>query len=71
MTILEGMSKDSVIGSGWTQTKQAQMKKLARNAAKAVQDYMLDHPEWLGLPIAETPNSGAADAKAGQSPKSN
>lgn len=71
MTILEGMSKDSVIGSGWTQNKQAQMKKLARNAAKAVQDYMLDHPEWLGLPVEQTSNSGAADAKPGQSPKTN
>lgn len=50
LTILEGVSADSVIGSGWTQTKQAQMKKLAFNAAKAVQDYMLEHPEWLDLP---------------------
>lgn len=71
MTILEGMSKDSLLGSGWTQNKQAQMKKLARNAAKAVQDYMLDHPEWLGLPVEQTSNSGAADAKPGQSPKTN
>jgi hypothetical protein len=39
-----------VIGSGWTQNKHAQMKKLADNAAKAVQDYMLAHPEWLGMP---------------------
>jgi hypothetical protein len=31
------------------------MKKLARNAAKAVQGYMLEHPEWLGLPPLQTP----------------
>ncbi|MEI6799201.1 MAG: hypothetical protein WCO04_08310 [Pseudomonadota bacterium] len=56
-TLIEGVSKDSVIGSGWTQNKHAQMKKLADNAAKAVQDYMLAHPEWLGMPPlpAQTP----------------
>jgi hypothetical protein len=51
LTVLEGNSGETLIGSGWTQNKQAQMKKLARNAAKAVQDYMLEHPEWLGLPV--------------------
>lgn len=66
MTILEGVSTDSVIGSGWTQTKEAQMKKLTINAAKAVQDYMLDHPEWLGLPPkpAPTPEDAAAKTNA-------
>lgn len=62
MTILEGLSADSLIGSGWTQNKQAQMKKLAANAAKAVQDYMLEHPEWLGLP----PKAGSTQT-SGQS----
>lgn len=51
ITVLEGTSGETLVGSGWTQNKQAQMKKLARNAAKAVQDYMLEHPEWLGLPL--------------------
>jgi hypothetical protein len=56
ITVMEGMSGESFVGSGWTQNKQAQMKKLARNAAKAVQEYMLDHPEWLGLPPNQTPS---------------
>lgn len=51
ITVMEGVSGETFIGSGWTQTKQQQMKKLADNAAKAVQDYMLEHPEWLGLPV--------------------
>jgi len=55
ITVMEGVSGESFVGSGWTQNKQAQMKKLARNAAKAVQDYMLEHPEWLGLPPLQTP----------------
>lgn len=52
LTVLEGNSGETLIGSGWTQNKQAQMKKLARNTAKAVQDYMLEHPEWLDLPVS-------------------
>ena len=51
ITVMEGVSGETFIGSGWTQTKEQQMKKLADNAAKAVQDYMLEHPEWLGLPV--------------------
>jgi hypothetical protein len=56
ITVMEGMSGESIVGSGWTQNKHAQMKKLARNAAKAVQEYMLDHPEWLGLPPVQPPS---------------
>ena len=62
MTLIEGVSADSFIGSGWTQNKQAQMKKLANNAAKAVQDYMLAHPEWLGLPPTSTAATPATTA---------
>jgi hypothetical protein len=62
LTIVEGVSADSVVGSGWTQNKQAQMKKMAFNAAKAVQDYMLEHPEWLGLPPIEVPSAAHTNA---------
>lgn len=61
ITVMEGTSGETLIGSGWTQDKDAQMKKLARNAAKAVQDYMLDHPEWLGM----TPEEAAASKRSG------
>ncbi len=62
LTLVEGVSADSVLGSGWTQSKQAQMKKMAFNAAKAVQDYMLEHPEWLGLPSVEVPSAAHTNA---------
>ena len=69
MTYVEGISGDSIVGSGWTQNKDAQMKKLAFNAAKAVQDYMLDHPEWLGLPPKEVPTAAHTnDAPAAATP---
>ncbi len=63
---VEGVSAKSLIGSGWTQSKAQQLKKLTFNAAKLVQDYMLAHPEWLDLPPLTTPSdtktndSGAA-----------
>ncbi|MGV8989585.1 MAG: hypothetical protein ACOH2H_25545 [Cypionkella sp.] len=60
ITFVEGMSPESVIGSGWTQNKNQQMKKLAFNAAKAVQNYMLDHPEWLDLPPKGASGSSSA-----------
>ncbi|MFT4151612.1 MAG: hypothetical protein QM656_15530 [Paracoccaceae bacterium] len=50
ITVFEGMSGKTFIGSGLTQTKEEQMAILSYNAAKAVQDWMLEHPEWFGLP---------------------
>ena len=62
-----GESGDSIVGSGWTQNRDAQMKKLAFNAAKAVQDYMLAHPEWLDLPPG-SPGSAPTPARTNASP---
>lgn len=67
LTYVEGFSGDSIVGSGWTQNKDAQMKKLAFNAAKAVQDYMLAHPEWLDLPPG-SPGSAPTPARTNASP---
>ncbi len=64
MTIIEGTSPDSIIGSGWTQTKQQQMKKLAFNAAHAVQEYMLAHPDWLEMTTDQVPAPTTAVATA-------
>ncbi len=49
-TLVEGISGESFIGSGWTQNKQQQMDKMSYKAALAVQGYLLDNPEWFGLP---------------------
>lgn len=50
LTMVEGVSPESFIGSGWTQTKEQQMARMAYRAALAVQNYLLDNPEWFGLP---------------------
>ena len=50
MVLIEGLSPESLIGSGWTQNRKQQMAKMAYKAALAVQDYLLDNPDIFGLP---------------------
>lgn len=58
MNIVEKSSPQTFIGSGLTQTKERQLEILSYNAAKRIESYLLDHPEWLGI----TPEQ-AAEAK--------
>ena len=48
-TVFEGLSGESVIGTGLTRTKDQQMAALAYNAAKQVEGWLLEHPEWFGM----------------------
>lgn len=50
LTLVEGISPESFIGSGWTQSKDQQLARMAYRGALAVQNYLLEHPEWFGLP---------------------
>ena len=59
-TIFEKLSPETFIGSGVTQSKQKQMEVLSYNAAKKVEGWLLEHPEWFGLPPKGKP--GAAPA---------
>ena len=60
LTIYEGVSADSIIGSGLTRNKKQQMQLLVNNAAKAIQDWILENPEWVGLP--PLPKDDASEA---------
>ena len=53
LTMVEGVSPESFLGSGWTQSKQQQLDKMAYRGALAVQNYLLEHPEWFDLPPVE------------------
>lgn len=46
-TVFESLSGDTLVGSGLTQTKEQQMQNLSRNAAKVVQTWMQENPEWF------------------------
>lgn len=55
LTMVEGMSPESFIGSGWTQSKDQQLARMAYRGALAVQRYLLENPEWFGLPPLPEP----------------
>lgn len=57
-TVFESLSGETVLGSGLTQTKEQQMQALTFNAVKKVEGWLVDNPEWFGLPPVKRP-SGA------------
>ena len=74
LTVLESAGGGAVLGSGLTQTADQQMQQLSENAALAVENWMLEHPDWFprdgalaetretGDPEAETPADPPAEA---------
>ena len=48
ITVLESISGETVIGSGLTQTAEQQMQVLSRNAARAIENWLAEHPECFG-----------------------
>ena len=76
-TVFEGMSGETVIGTGITRTKKKQMEVLSYNAVKRVEQWLVDHPEWfpkggaVPVPLAaegETATQAAAPATAATAP---
>ena len=49
-TVFEKLSPETFVGSGVTQSKQRQMEVLSYNAAKKTEGWLLEHPEWFGMP---------------------
>jgi len=50
LVMVEGISPESFIGSGITQTKTQQLARMSYRAALAVQKYLLENPAWFNLP---------------------
>jgi hypothetical protein len=67
-TVFEGLSADTVVGSGLTRSKQEQMDTLAANAAKAVHDWMLANSAWFGEAATPAPAPAPAAAPAVERP---
>lgn len=59
-TIFESFSGETVIGSGLTRSRQKQIDILSYNAAKRVEQWILENPEWVGLPKKFKPSSADA-----------
>lgn len=49
ITAFEGVSGGTIIGSGYTRTKEEQAEALAFNAVQKVQAWLTEHPEWFGM----------------------
>lgn len=63
--VFEGLSPQTFIGSGLTQTKAQEMKILSYNTAKDIEKWLVKHPQWFpmqGNPIPETPKPKAGAA---------
>ena len=48
MTILENIDGESLIGTGWTQSAEKQLEGLARNAAKAIETFLVQQKAEQG-----------------------
>lgn len=66
LIIFESLSPETAIGSGLTQSRERQIELLSYNAAKSIEGWLLDHPEWLDLP--PKPASPAAPSTTMPSP---
>lgn len=50
IVVMEGASSETaVIGSGFARNSDEQMQVLARNAARRIQQWMLENPEWFSI----------------------
>ncbi len=67
LSVFEGISGKSIIGTGLVMTRDQQMELLANNTAKAIQDWILQNPEWIGLPprAGDASNDTTGDAARG------
>jgi hypothetical protein len=60
--VMEGASTETAfIGSGIARTREEQMQVLARNAARQIQNWMLDNPEWFSIDPDAPPFREAVD----------
>ena len=65
-TVFEGLNGETLIGTGLTRNGEEQMQALSYNAAKRVETWLLDNPEWFGLPpkaVSTAPDAAAAAPK--------
>jgi hypothetical protein len=75
MTILENIDGESLIGTGWTQSAEKQLEGLARNAAKAIETFLveqnaeqgwfIDSPSEQAVAGSDQPGAGGEGASSG------
>ena len=65
--VFERASAETMVGSGLTKTKEQQMETLTYNAAKAIEEWMVENRQWFG-PATAAPAKAAAAAPATAKP---
>jgi len=63
-TVFESLSGDTIVGSGYTLSKEEQMRNLSRNAAKQIETYLLKNREWFGAQAGPPPKATATAVRA-------
>lgn len=63
-TVFENLTGETAVGSGLTQSAEVQLRNLTRNAAKMIQDWMLENPQWFEMSAEEIAAHDAALAAA-------
>ena len=62
-TVFESLSGETIIGTGLTRKRKQQMDALAFNAARKIENWLLENPEWFGI-VVPPPPPGAPDLSA-------
>jgi hypothetical protein len=68
LIVLESLSPESVIGTGYTSTREEQIEALSYNVAKAVEGWFLDNPQWFD-PAGAVPDPPAKDKGPAPAPQ--
>ncbi|MEP2781750.1 MAG: hypothetical protein ABJO67_09220 [Pseudoruegeria sp.] len=62
VVLLEALTLDGVVGTGYTLTAEEQMREMSRRAARSIEAWMLENPDWFNKPpeVAASPEEGAS-----------
>lgn len=69
ITVFESLDADTAIGSGLTKTAAQQMESLSYNAAKSIEKWLVQNPEWFDLSAKGAKTAvvdAAGDGKSGK-----
>ena len=67
ITVLEELSGETILGTGWTQDAETQLRNLSQNASQAIESYLVtqrNEAGWFGGSEARVSEADAADIDA-------
>lgn len=70
LTVLEQLDGASIVGTGWSQSAETQLMNLSRNAAQAIEDYLVKQNAEKGWFEGAAPGAAQAPEAAQEIPES-